>query len=81
MLTPRGKRRIRDHFEWRRDSRAIPDEHLAAALAGRAIPQEWGRVAYYDRTTRTLLVWDTDADGPVTAFRLRKRHLKARYSR
>lgn len=66
------------HAYWRIYERNLTDDHLAAALAGRAIVR--GEKSYhYDKHTRTLIVAENGAI--KTAYKATKRKVKRLLSR
>jgi len=72
---------ISEHARQRIAERALPAEHLAAALDGRAYEQADGHVGYCDPRSRCLVVIDPQDAVVVTAYRLKRKQLKRRYSR
>lgn len=66
------------HAKERLKLRAIGDDALAAALAGREV-SIGGQLFYYDRRTRTIVV--TEDNAIVTCYRLTKSEVKRRLSR
>lgn len=68
------------HAKTRMAQRAIPLEHIAAALCGRARPTHMGRIYYYDRRTRTVIVVDPACDAVITVYRAHKSQVKRMFS-
>lgn len=67
------------HAEWRKYTRGITDDELAAALASEPLQLLDGSERYYDPASRTTLAVK---DGIVKSiYRTRKKVLKQRYSR
>jgi len=69
------------HAQQRIAQRGLAPEQLAAALAGRAFEQLNGCLAYFDRSSRCLVVVNPETQDVVTAYRLKRKQLKRRYSR
>jgi hypothetical protein len=73
--------RVTWHVERRQRERAIPPEHIAAALAGRCIDKGAAGQAWYDPRSRCCVHISADGVAATTVYRLQKKQLKARYSR
>jgi len=72
---------LSSHAQQRIAERGLDAEQLAAALAGRAFEQINGHIGYLDRRSRCLVIANPDTGDVVTAFRLKRKQLKRRYSR
>ncbi len=73
MLTTHAARRLHE--------RALTDDQLAAALAGRAYEQVNGYTLHYDRSSRCAVVLNPQTGALITAYRLQRKQLKRHYSR
>jgi len=69
------------HAQQRIAERGLVAEQLAAALAGSEYEQINGHIGFLDRRSRCLVVVNPSTGDVVTAYRLKRKQLKRRYSR
>lgn len=69
---------LTSHAKHRLWERAIDDDAMAAALAGRVVETDEGTFLY-DNASRTVLI--VQAGHIVTAYRITRRQVKAKLSR
>lgn len=72
-LSPHAQARIRE--------RAITNDNIAAALAGRSRTTHQGRICWYDRSSRTTLVVDPETLTVVTVFRAHRSAVKRAFGK
>jgi len=72
---------LSSHAQQRIAERGLDAEQLAAALAGSEYEQINGHIGFLDRSSRCLGVVNPETQDVVTAYRLKRKQLKRRYSR